>query len=294
MVTGFGTPAVAKGSQSQAAATTTVVHQGGAWHQVAKPGKDTQSVSVTTGWHPISGWEQNIIDRDPNLAHWSWIPMQEMGKSYQHFAPGQVAEQYKDPRPSRYVRPRHIPTVVTPRKQQAVVQLAPRPSKYIKPEHVPFGSSAGGGYYTKPDHVSTVVPPEVRPETYIKLAAPKTEATLASTQTAVRLAAPTTHVRLAAPKTHVQLAAPTTQVELASKSTDAGLKLQPKAQPRAESRAESMPPSEEQPAEGDSFSNPDPYAHNVYGLARHVVDGQVSTGASHVNARLLGPRKKHR
>lgn len=309
-ITGFGTPAMARDSmQSQAGASqqaagqaggqaagiTTVVHQTAYWHKVDKPGKNTSSVSVTTGWHPIQGWEHNIIERDPNLAHWSWMPMQEMGKSYEHFAPGQVSERYKDPRPSRYIRPRHIPTVVQPRRQSPVVQITDRPSKYIKPEHVPTGSTAGGGNYIKPQHIATIVPPETRMDTYIKLAAPRTTATLASTQTAIRLAAPSTHVKLAAPKTHAQVASHSVGPMHASPvQTDVGLKPQPRVASRPERAADFTPPPEEQPADGDSFSNPDPYAHNVYGLARHVVSGPISTGAAHVNARLLGPRKKHR
>jgi hypothetical protein len=83
------------------------------------------SIRVTRGAHTNAGWEKPLTDSDPNLKHWTWVPVTSFDQAYIHVAPGSLV---KDKRPEHiYVKPTHVSTVVS------------RPDHvYVKPVHVPL------------------------------------------------------------------------------------------------------------------------------------------------------------
>src|SRR5579883_1911885 len=71
------------------------------------------SVRVTTGYHTVSGWENNLVKSDPNLRRWTWVPIGSADQAYIHVAPGQYAKHLPVQPPQRpkscYVKPIHVP-----------------------------------------------------------------------------------------------------------------------------------------------------------------------------------------
>ncbi len=117
-----------------------------------------RTVRVTTGSVQVSGWEKGIIQANPNLSHFTWMPMtqnlqgvrvipgtsiprgeivpKKTGQPYLH-APTQASGG------SHYVKPIHVDTQVNR-------------TPYIKPEHIDTEVS-GRPLYTKPTHIDTEV-----------------------------------------------------------------------------------------------------------------------------------------
>jgi hypothetical protein len=221
-----------------------------------------------------------VVEKDPNLGHWSWFAMQEMNKNYKHLRPGQVIERGGVKPKSHYIKPAHIPTVARSTSHPPVAINTKEP---------------GGGLYIKPKHIATHIPPPTRADTYIKLYAPKTNVALSAPRTAIQLAAPKTNASLASTKTSIQLAALRTNVQLAAPKTQAQLVSQhahgqlvakqtsvqlAAPQTQASLRADPMDADYGRGDDGDSFSHPDAYEHNVYGLARHTSSGYSGASAS--------------
>src|SRR5207248_1102965 len=87
------------------------------------------SVTVTDHYRQIKGWEKNIVDKDHNLRHWTWIPMLEAGRSTIKLAPGQTRVGGGIPEhKSFYKKPQHIATIV-PRSSRSVPRYVPLPSR---------------------------------------------------------------------------------------------------------------------------------------------------------------------
>jgi hypothetical protein len=117
-----------------------------------------RTVRVTTGSVQVSGWEKGIIQANPNLSHFTWMPMSQnlqgvrvipgtsiprgelvpkkTGQPYLH-APTQTSSG------SHYVKPIHIDTEVNR-------------TPYIKPNHIDTEVS-GRPLYPKPMHIDTEV-----------------------------------------------------------------------------------------------------------------------------------------
>lgn len=238
-------------------------------------------VSVTTGWREINGWEQSLLEKDPNLKNWNWLGMREMNKNYMHLRPGQNLQ-----RRSVYRRPKHIsPTAVKPKRKD------PRPVV------------ARDGVYMRPTKLANPTRSEVAtnarlsaPAVNLSLAAPSTKALLAVPATSARLAAPSTSARLAAPTTQVRLAAPTTQVHLAAPTTQARLASQDTHAQLASKQTNAVPllPRDEMsggncPEGDDTFQSPELQDRDIYGPRTHKV-----YGTSTVNANVRGKLVKNR
>jgi len=73
-------------------------------------------VRVTTGAHTNAGWEKSLTDGDPNLRHWTWMPVTNYDQAYIHVpagsaGPGKSAVQ----RPAHvYVKPETVPLPINP------------------------------------------------------------------------------------------------------------------------------------------------------------------------------------
>lgn len=234
-------------------------------------GRGGYGISTTTGWRPINGWEKSVVERNPNLQHWSWLGMQEMNKSYTRLRPGQI-----DPRrPRRYVKPIHISS--TPHVARTTQMSQPTESRYVRPVHVGLPSRESLSTNTR---LST-------PSTSLTYSVPKTNARLASPTTSLRFAAPSpstsTSLRLAAPSTNVRLAAPSTNARLASTQTQIKLTAPKKAptDPMADCG---------QNYTEDTFQTPELENVDPYGPRTHRSFGYTKTSA-HVRAKLV---KKHR
>lgn len=237
-----GTPAFPESGPS-AATTPAAIAPAETKHRSAEIRRTPigRTTSVTTGWRKIAGWEREIIRKNPNLEHWAWIPMNEMGKAYKRLPPGQVAAAGQAAAPPRYVKPKHIPIIVGQKPLKTAVVDSPSGPKYIKPKHLAVDQGRRGNYI-KPTHVPT---PIGVPTTAVRWAVPKT---------AVRMAVPQTAVSLASTKTSVRMAEPTT----ALKSDE------PASAP-----------------DSDAFAQPDPYEHSAYGLCRkNRSDAAVKTRLS--------------
>ncbi len=184
-----------------------------------KQEKPSYAVSSTTGWRNIDGWEQDVVERDPNLKNWSWLGMQEMNKGYIRLRPGEVGVK----RPRRYAQTVHVQSVVKPAR---VVRLAPMNTerRYLQPNHIPLPSRASVAARAKMNRPSTQIS-LAAPRTRIALGLPKTGIGLSAPRTTVRFGGPSTRLGLAAPGTQLRLSAPATNVQLAAPSTNARLSV---------------------------------------------------------------------
>lgn len=172
-------------------------------------------VSVTTGFHEISGWEKQVIKRDENLRHWNWIPMLEADKAYIRLKPGKDtlpgAINYPK-RPRRYPKPNpyNLPRRGTVSKKT--------PAHVINTAHRP-------GIYNSPQHVATNLTPKLRvPYINMKYAVPKTEAKLATSDTAAKLRSKDTSARLSANNVNAKLRHEDVTGTLATRNTGAALR----------------------------------------------------------------------
>lgn len=72
-------------------------------------------IRITTGASNNAGFEKPLVNSDPNLKHWCWIPVTNYNQAYIRKAPGQTGQSAGSPkRPaSVYVRPTKValPTV---------------------------------------------------------------------------------------------------------------------------------------------------------------------------------------
>lgn len=172
------------------------------WHKVADGSKKGLKCQVTDGYHEISGWEEGIIQRDPNLRHWTWVPMLEAERAYIRVAPGyRPARAGIDdiPQASHYVRPARLrPGTKVCRKGQPriysrtpdrIVQTAPTERLYVKPVHVTTVCSPG---------------------TKTSLSSPNTNLRLSCQNPSQRLAAPDMSAKLRSPEIEAGLRAPQT------------------------------------------------------------------------------------
>lgn len=147
-------------------------------HRVAKGGAVT---STTTNFKQIKGWEHHLTESQPNLKHYTWVPMLEAGRQYRRVAPGR--SQLKGI--SHYPKPR--------------LAAVPNRATY-KPRKIFVPVQHHSGIYIKPRHIATVRPSK-RPTNHTQIA-------WSSARTNVRLAAPNTDLKLSAPNTGLQLASP--------------------------------------------------------------------------------------
>lgn len=218
-------------------------------------------VSETTGWRKIDGWQQSVVDRDPNLQHWSWLGMQEMNKGYKRLRPGQVDRS----RPSFYKKPVHVPVTMHP--VQKVVTYQPTESRYVRPvrESLPSRSSVN---------------------TNVRLSAPATNVSLAAPRTSVRLAAPSTNIRWGVPNTGVKLAVPSTNAQLASRDTHAKLSSQPRRPVIAQDEMSEC----SGPISDDNFESPESDDGLKYGPRTHHNYGHSSASAN-VRGKLVRKRQ---
>ncbi len=111
------------------------VSSGGA--ALAQDAPRVRAIRVTTGQVKISGWEQQFIDRDPNLAHFNWVPMTATLQGMRTIAAPAAGPALVSPSTGktsnsayvhaptevsggpRYVKPVHVPTVVEPKPEHA-------------------------------------------------------------------------------------------------------------------------------------------------------------------------------
>ncbi len=128
------------------------------WHKVADHSKKGLRCQVTDGYHEISGWEKQVVKRDPNLRHWTWIPMLEANRAYIKVAPGyRPAKAGIDEIPvaSHYIKPRRLhpgtkvahgsrPRIYAPAPCR-IVEARPTERLYVKPVHVATICQSGTG-----------------------------------------------------------------------------------------------------------------------------------------------------
>jgi hypothetical protein len=231
----------------------------------SKP-KKQYSVSTTTGWRKIDGWQKSVIERDPNLKNWAWMGMREMEKDYTRLRPGQVGTV----RPRRYKTPQHISTPQVTRVTH-YMSAPPVPTKYVKPANVPLPKRQ-----TVATSAQVRLPSRDEVATSARLRLPTRD----EVATSVRLAAPSTNVRLAAPATQARLAAPETHAQLASKNTSINLTAPKKMPTDAMSDCGGGPTV-------DNFESPDEIV-NPYGPSRQRNFGYSSK--ANVRAKVI---KRH-
>lgn len=67
------------------------------------------SLRVTTGSHKQTGWEQDLIQGNPNLKHWTWIGVGAADQAYLRVAPGDTGKTPVQRPKTSYARPNHVP-----------------------------------------------------------------------------------------------------------------------------------------------------------------------------------------
>lgn len=55
---------------------------------------------ITVGSHSNAGFEKSLTEGDPNLKHWTWLPINSAEQAYIHKAPGSLASGNAAPRKS--------------------------------------------------------------------------------------------------------------------------------------------------------------------------------------------------
>ena len=74
---------------------------------------DQRQVRTTTHLVHTAGWEKDLIQRTPNLKHWSWHPIISYPQERGLVGPGYNGHlTSQTPRRSVYVKPEHVPTMV--------------------------------------------------------------------------------------------------------------------------------------------------------------------------------------
>jgi hypothetical protein len=117
-----------------------------------------RSVRVTTGSVQVSGWEQGIVQSNPNLSHFTWMPMSSNLQGIRKIPAGS-GPTGQAPLPPKQTGPayNHIPTPTAPRELGTGYNHVPTSvsngSHYLKPIHVQT-EIAGQMHYTKPIHTS--------------------------------------------------------------------------------------------------------------------------------------------
>lgn len=112
---------------------------------------------ITVGSHTNAGFEKSLTDSDPNLKHWTWLPINSAEQAYIHRAPGSFAP------PST---PSHSAANAQPRKSHGYMKCntAPLPmvTYYSRPveKHSATSSNVSGKLTVA--KVPAVVPPETR------------------------------------------------------------------------------------------------------------------------------------
>jgi len=83
------------------------------------------TIRVTTGASTNAGFEKALVDADPSLKHWCWIPTTNMNQAYLRVAPGDTGtgRSYQRPK-SCYVKPGRVPLPVIDHGQPQVVLRA--------------------------------------------------------------------------------------------------------------------------------------------------------------------------
>jgi hypothetical protein len=56
---------------------------------------------ITVGNHSSAGFEKSLTEGDPNLKHWTWLPISSAEQAYIHKAPGSLASGNAAPHKSR-------------------------------------------------------------------------------------------------------------------------------------------------------------------------------------------------
>jgi hypothetical protein len=102
--------------------------------------REGSPLPITQRWVRTSGWEKNLVQGNPNLGHFTWIPI----TSYPHdmgmvYGPGPTPYKRTTRRQHFYVKPVHVPTIIQQaRSSQEVNQYRqPRSPIYTKPIHIP-------------------------------------------------------------------------------------------------------------------------------------------------------------
>jgi hypothetical protein len=86
------------------------------------------SIRVTTGSHTSAGWEKNLTDGDPNLRHWTWMPVTSYDQGYIRTPAGQDQNGrslLKRPPGHIYIKPQTMPL---PRRVYHFADPTPRRS----------------------------------------------------------------------------------------------------------------------------------------------------------------------
>ncbi|MBI4533127.1 MAG: hypothetical protein HY711_04195 [Candidatus Melainabacteria bacterium] len=91
---------------------------------LAKSNTSSAEVRVTTGSYHVAGWERQLVKGNPNLARYTWMPVtgyiQGKARVQQPNGPTiNLASQSGQPRRPIYIRPVHVPTVVSRAGQAA-------------------------------------------------------------------------------------------------------------------------------------------------------------------------------
>lgn len=108
----------------------------------AQNNQPERSIRVTTGSVQVSGWEQGIVQGNPNLSHFTWMPMSSNVQGIRRL-PGSGGPTTGQPLPPRQAGPAyfHAPTPVS------------SGSHYVKPIHIPTELTSRQ-LSDKPVHVS--------------------------------------------------------------------------------------------------------------------------------------------
>ena len=105
---------------------------------------------VTTGSHSSAGWEKSLTDGDPNLRHWTWMPVTNYDQGYVRVAPGMDASGkplVKKPSGGIYVKPAKV---ALPQRQYHFENTAPSRSTSEVSASVKFARTPASRAYEGP------------------------------------------------------------------------------------------------------------------------------------------------
>jgi hypothetical protein len=127
------TPVQAQYDMSRARANGSVAQPAAAGYTLPDIGRP-YSIRVTTGATTSRGWENALTSKDPNLRHWTWIPVTSYRqKNVSVGGPGGPAV---PKRPEHvYIKPNHIPLPVVVRDYHYPL-AAPQSGHYTIPNKI--------------------------------------------------------------------------------------------------------------------------------------------------------------
>jgi hypothetical protein len=105
---------------------------------------------VTSGAHTTSGWEKSLTDGDPNLRHWTWVPITNYDQKYIKVVPGAGLKRQvrpsKQPTGGHYIKPTKVAlpkrdysaycnSLIAARRSNSDVSGRVMPSKAVTPTY---------------------------------------------------------------------------------------------------------------------------------------------------------------